>query len=304
LRRSSGDFAASGMYSPHPPPLRDDDGGGGGSACTTADDAARAATTGASPQPARTRVGVLPRNSSSTLSTTSSVAESDTDGELLRIFATAVPPGCSAASSRIVLAILKRRGLMPDDPRITDAISLLTTRDTLEQAEFVKMVGDNQLIERALFGLLAIPDFASFCDDVTAIHRETEQNTDGAPADYIPQLACVDPDQYGVGVCTIDGQRFSCGDVAVPFCVQSTTKPLAYAMALEQHGEEKVHRHVGREPSGRNFNERVLNNQNLPHNPMINAGAIMTASLVRPDLKLVSHPCLHSSSRHIIDSKP
>ena len=80
--------------------------------------------------------------------------------------------------------------------------------------------------------------------------------------------------------------RCNYAQVNVPFCVQSTTKPFAYAMALQQHGEEKVHCHVGREPSGRNFNERVLNQQNLPHNPMINAGAIMTASLVRPDLKL------------------
>ena len=128
--------------------------------------------------------------------------------------------------------------------------------------------------------------FAAFCKDVEAMRDATEPNTAGAPASYIPQLARVDPDQYGVAVCSVDGQRYSCGDSRVPFCVQSTTKPLAYAMALEHFGEEKVHEHVGREPSGRNFNERVLNPEHRPHNPMINAGAIMTSSLVRPDLCL------------------
>ena len=47
-----------------------------------------------------------------------------------------------------------------------------------------------------------------------------------------------------------------------------------------------MHTHVGREPSGCNFNERVLNRDGIPHNPYINSGAIMSASMIRPDLAL------------------
>lgn len=77
-------------------------------------------------------------------------------------------------------------------------------------------------------------------------------------AAYIPQLARVNSDFWGVSVCTIDGQRFSIGDSNVPFTLQSCSKPLTYAIALEILGQELVHQYVGQEPSGRNFNELVL----------------------------------------------
>ena len=87
-------------------------------------------------------------------------------------------------------------------------------------------------------------------------------------------------------MCTVDGQRFSVGDATTAFCLQSVSKTVSYCLALDEHGTEAVHRHVGREPSGRSFNELALNPKGLPHNPMVNAGAIMTCSLIRPDLDI------------------
>ena len=111
----------------------------------------------------------------------------------------------------------------------------------------------------------------------------------GANAAYIPELASVDPTHWGIALCTVDGQRFKTGDCHVPFSIQSTSKPMSYAFACEQNLEtdpDFVHNHVGAEPSGQRFNALIVNDDGLPHNPVINAGAIMVASLLWPNEKL------------------
>jgi len=138
------------------------------------------------------------------------------------------------------------------------------------------------LIARALAGDLIIPSFGSFKRRIGDIFDEVQRNTAGEVATYIPQLARVDPDLFSIAVCTIDGQQFSLGDDDETFCVQSTCKPTNYAIALDERGEEEVHQHVGREPSGLGFSELTLNQNGLPHNPMINAGAIACTSLIQP----------------------
>ncbi|MEO0481750.1 MAG: glutaminase [Planctomycetota bacterium] len=66
--------------------------------------------------------------------------------------------------------------------------------------------------------------------------------------------------------------------------MQSYRKPLKYRTALEVHGHSVLHEHVGFEPSGARFYELALDRPGLPHNPLINAGAIMCSSLIGRDL--------------------
>lgn len=181
---------------------------------------------------------------------------------------------------------LAQTGVLADDPRIRELHNLLRLeaqgRDSqpLTQTEFNEILKQNALVKKSLSQDLVIPDFASFCRDISSMFTETLKNEKGKVADYIPQLARVNPDQFALSICTVDGQRYSLGDSGVNFCLQSSCKPINYCLALEELGEKKVHRHVGREPSGQSFNELTLNAQGIPHNPMINAGAMMACSLI------------------------
>jgi len=190
-----------------------------------------------------------------------------------------------------VLTRLQRSGLQPDDPRIAEALAGLKAADgaarQIDFGQFKALARHNSsLIKRAVESNLAVPDFSALTSDIERMYRELLPARSGSVADYIPQLRRVEPEQLAIAVCTVDGQRFSIGDATAAFCLQSVSKTVSYCLALDEHGIDAVHRHVGREPSGRSFNELALNPKGLPHNPMVNAGAIMTTSLIRPDLAI------------------
>jgi len=105
---------------------------------------------------------------------------------------------------------------------------------------------------------------------------------DGEVADYIPELAQADPDRFGLSLVSMDGHCYSAGDAGVAFTIQSISKPFVYALALGDLGEEEVLSRVGVEPSGEAFNAVHLEpGTGRPPNPMVNAGALLTTSLVR-----------------------
>ena len=112
------------------------------------------------------------------------------------------------------------------------------------------------------------------------IYEQVKEISGGKVADYIPQLADVNPDLFGISICDIKGEIIEIGDTNISFCMQSCSKPLSYCLAHDLYGRDELHKYVGYEPSGREFNAHVLNKQGLPHNPMINAGAIMVDSLL------------------------
>ena len=184
-----------------------------------------------------------------------------------------------------VLDKIEQMGFLKDDPRLITIINnlkFLIPSTTMKYEEFKYCIENNICILHKIFKHeLIIPNFKHFTDKIKTIYESTKEENHGNVASYIPQLKRVNPDQYGISVCTIDGQRYNIGDTKVDFTVQSCCKPINYGIALEELGEEKVHQYVGREPSGQAFNELTLNKDGKPHNPLINSGAIMTSSLIK-----------------------
>ncbi|KAM3607391.1 uncharacterized protein V6R79_006924 [Siganus canaliculatus] len=187
------------------------------------------------------------------------------------------------------LTALKATGLRSGDPRLKECMETLketlkATDDgvTLDRHLFKKCVQSNiVLLTQAFRKKFVIPDFQSFTSHIDELYDSAGKLSGGQVADYIPQLAKFSPDLWAVSLCTVDGQRHTVGDTKVPFCLQSCVKPLKYAVAVNDHGTEYVHSFIGKEPSGLRFNKLFLNEDDKPHNPMVNAGAIVCTSLIK-----------------------
>ena len=123
------------------------------------------------------------------------------------------------------------------------------------------------------------PDLQSIAD---AIHAELAPEFGaGRLADYIPELARVDPRRFGLAIATLDGEVRVAGDADTAFSIQSISKVFLLTLALGKHGES-LWTHVGREPSGSAFNSIVQleHEEGLPRNPFVNAGALVVTDLV------------------------
>ena len=109
---------------------------------------------------------------------------------------------------------------------------------------------------------------------------------EGKQADYIPALAKVDPDQFGMCLYTTDGEEHPFMSADVPFSIQSISKVFSLALCLSLMGEE-VWKRVGKEPSGTAFNSLVQLEieKGIPRNPFINAGAIVLSDILISELK-------------------
>ncbi len=122
-------------------------------------------------------------------------------------------------------------------------------------------------------------DMRAILDRITeAAQAATDR---GKVASYIPELAGVDLQRFGIAVALADGRVFQAGDAQVPFSIQSISKVFTLAIALGRLGD-RLWKGVGREPSGQAFNSilQLEHEAGRPRNPFINAGAIAVTDAI------------------------
>ncbi len=122
-------------------------------------------------------------------------------------------------------------------------------------------------------------DLQSIIDDIA--DRSARESDRGEVARYIPELACVDINQFGLAVAPVVGSPLVAGSANTLFSIQSVSKVFSLTLALSTLGDI-VWTRVGREPSGDPFNSIVQleHERGVPRNPFINAGAIVIADLL------------------------
>ncbi|WP_176084097.1 glutaminase [Martelella sp. HB161492] len=122
-------------------------------------------------------------------------------------------------------------------------------------------------------------DLQSLVDDI--VRELSPRLGEGSVANYIPELAKVDPMQLGIAITTVDGTTYRAGDADTSFSIQSISKVFMLTLALGKTGEA-LWKRVGREPSGSAFNSIVQleHEHGIPRNPFINAGAIVVTDIV------------------------
>jgi len=141
-----------------------------------------------------------------------------------------------------------------------------------------------QLVDQTyakLKGMPAATDLQALVDAAYARYKDLK---DGNNADYIPILATIPSELFGVVIATRDGTLFSAGDADYRFAIESTAKPFTAALVMQQHGgPNSILEKIGVEPTGLPFNSKIaleiLDDRSV--NPMVNAGAIAAVSMVK-----------------------
>ncbi len=124
---------------------------------------------------------------------------------------------------------------------------------------------------------------SNFQEFIKLLYEEYRHLNSGSLASYIPELTKANPNWFAISVVTKEGESFEIGDIQENFTIQSISKVFVYGMALEDCERQTLLEKIGVEPTGDPFNSviRLDENSKRPDNPMVNAGAIATASLIK-----------------------
>lgn len=115
-------------------------------------------------------------------------------------------------------------------------------------------------------------------------YEQVKGNTGGKNADYIPYLAQIDKNLFGISVCLLNGETITVGDTEYRFGIESVSKVHTAILALRQYGAQKVLDMIGADATGLPFNSiiAILLENDHPSTPLVNAGAISACSMVMP----------------------
>jgi len=124
---------------------------------------------------------------------------------------------------------------------------------------------------------------------VNAAYKQFQTLKEGKNADYIPALAKVDPNLFGIAVVTVDGKVFTAGDIKTEVSIQSISKVFTMAQVIQEQGVESVEKQIGVDATGARFNSiiavegvRTVVGTGAPEmNPLVNPGAISATSMVK-----------------------
>ncbi|WP_372808156.1 glutaminase A [Pontiella sp.] len=134
--------------------------------------------------------------------------------------------------------------------------------------------------EPRIAGLTAV-ELQGVVDKTYAAFKDLQE---GKNADYIPILATVPSDLFGIVIATKEGRLFSAGDINYKFSIQSVSKPFTAALVMKEQGPEALRAKIGVEPTGLNSKMALELHAERSVNPMVNAGAIAAVSLLEaPD---------------------
>lgn len=118
-----------------------------------------------------------------------------------------------------------------------------------------------------------------------SVYAKVKDAKGGKNADYIPALAKVNPNIFGIAIVTVDGRVFTVGDIKSEVSIQSISKVFTMALVMDQQGADAVEKNIGVDATGQAFNSIVAieTYKGLEMNPLVNPGAITATSMVKGD---------------------
>jgi glutaminase len=149
------------------------------------------------------------------------------------------------------------------------------------------VIGMAGLLAVAMLAMAAVPVLAQSPADIDAAlkaaYAKYKDLKEGANADYIPALAKVDSNIYGIALVTVDGKVYTTGDVKSEVSIQSISKVFTMAKVIEEQGTEAISSNMGVDATGQAFNSIVAVEQykGAEMNAMVNPGAITATSMVK-----------------------